>query len=151
MNIDVQAADDAVAERLADELARVADVASKQLVLPRELSVAVVDDAAMIELHRRSHGLATTTDALTYELDRDGDRVTEGEVIICLDVAHRQAAQRGHDVATELLLYALHGLLHLCGYDDTTDTLYRQMHALEDNLLDQAGFGRPFASGSAVG
>ncbi len=113
--------------------------------LPAEVHVTVVDDGEMIALHAR-HGDATTTDVMSFETDHHEGRVTEGEVVVCLDVARRQAAERGHDVRTELLLYAVHGLLHLCGYDDLDDESHAAMHAAEDDWLEAAGFGRPYAS-----
>ena len=122
---------------------------------PRTLSVAVVDDATMGGLHERFLNLAGPTDVLTFELDHDADgRVTEGEVVICFGEATRQAAERGHAVGVELLLYALHGLLHLAGYDDLDDAAYERMHAKEDAVLTALGIGPVFrrdAGGDAGG
>ena len=148
MEIDVEApSDPAVAQSLREDLQAIVRVAAERFALPDVLHVAVVDDAAMIEVHRRSHGEATVTDAVTYELDRDeAGRVTEGDVIVCLDEARRQAATRGHSDRLELLLYAVHGLLHLCGHDDLDEASYEAMHAAEDELLVAAGFGKAFAA-----
>ena len=118
---------------------------------PRTLSVAVVDDATMSDLHERFLGVAGPTDVLTFELDRDAaDRVSEGEVVICLGEAARQAAALGHAVEDELLLYALHGLLHLSGYDDRDECAYRRMHAKEDEVLDALGVGPVFRRGTSA-
>jgi len=46
----------------------------------------------------------------------------------------------------ELLLYALHGMLHLCGFDDRTDRGFRTMHRREDDILTALGFGPVFAA-----
>ena len=117
---------------------------------PRTLSVAVVDDATMAELHERFLGVAGPTDVLTFELDHDAaGRVSEGEVVICLGEATRQAAGRGHGVAEELLLYAVHGLLHLSGYDDRDADAYERMHAAEDDLLAKVGVGAVFRPGAS--
>jgi probable rRNA maturation factor len=70
--------------------------------------------------------------------------VTSGEVVLCVDEAARQAAEQGHTVAEELLLYAVHGLLHLCGYDDRTPADFAVMHAREDEILTHIGVGRLF-------
>ena len=110
---------------------------------PATLSVAVVDDATMAALHERFLGVAGPTDVLTFELghdDADG-RVTEGEVVVDADEAARQAAERGHRVEVELLLYALHGLLHLSGYDDLDPASHARMHAREDEVLEAIGVG----------
>ena len=64
---------------------------------------------------------------------------------------HAQAAAQRLNlkVADELLLYALHGILHLCGYDDRTPADYRRMHRLEDRILTQLGIGPIFAAPAA--
>ncbi|MGN6726072.1 MAG: rRNA maturation RNAse YbeY, partial [Tepidisphaeraceae bacterium] len=50
-----------------------------------------------------------------------------------------------HGVAQELLLYALHGVLHLSGYDDRTESDHRRMHRREDQILHRIGIGPLFA------
>ena len=118
---------------------------------PDALSLAVVDADAMAGLHERFLNIGGPTDVLTFELDHDADgRVTEGEVVICLDVAAEQAAERGHAVERELLLYAVHGLLHLSGHDDLTPIEHDAMHAREDELLEAVGVGRTFTCGDAA-
>jgi probable rRNA maturation factor len=116
----------------------------------RELSVAVVGDRKMAELHESFMGIAGPTDVLTFELDHDGrGRVTAGEVVVNVQEATRRAREHGVGVADELLLYAVHGLLHLSGYDDTTTSAYTKMHRKEDQILTKLGVGRVFARGEA--
>lgn len=111
------------------------------------LSVAIVDDATMSGIHERFLSVEGTTDVLTFELEHRPDgTVEEGEVVICFDEAVRQADERGHPVEEELLLYAVHGLLHLSGYDDRDPAAYDRMHAREDELLEAIGIGRRFRS-----
>jgi probable rRNA maturation factor len=113
---------------------------------PKELSVALVNDKRMSQLHEKFLNIAGPTDVLTFELDHDNKGVcTSGEVVVCVPEAERQAAERGIDVGDEVLLYALHGLLHLSGYDDKTDAAYRAMHRREDEILQQLGVGKTFA------
>src|SRR4051812_26343813 len=85
----------------------------------RELSVALVGDKRMAELHMQFMGLPGPTDVLTFpfEQDREG-RVLSGEVVVCVPEARRRSKAEGIPLQKELLLYALHGLLHLCGFDD---------------------------------
>lgn len=113
-----------------------------------ELSVMVVGDARMKRLHGEWMDLWTTTDCLTYDLSGlppGRRRRVEGEVVVCMDVARREAARRGHAPADELLLYALHGLLHLAGEDDLEPAAARRMHAREDRLLRAIGVGAVYA------
>ena len=113
---------------------------------PKELSVALVNDSRMSELHEQFLKIAGPTDVLTFELDHDAKgQCSSGEVVVCVPEAERQAAERGIDVSDEVLLYALHGLLHLSGYDDKTDAAYRAMHRREDEILQQLGVGKTFA------
>ena len=111
------------------------------------ISLVLVDDAEMGDLHKQYKNVRGTTDVLTFDLrddPADATQPVEGDIVLCLDEAARQARTRGHDTRTELLLYALHGLLHLLGFDDTTPRAFRKMHAKEDELLRAAGFGNVF-------
>jgi len=112
------------------------------------LSVAVVDDATMTELHSRYLNLAEPTDVLTFDLS-DGTESLEGEIVLCLDVAARESAARGHDLADEILLYAVHGCLHLLGYDDRTPADAKRMHSREDELLTMLGVGPVYRSATS--
>lgn len=112
---------------------------------PRHLNVALVGDVLMAGLHRRFLGIDGPTDVLTFPLEYDDrGRVLDGEIVICVPFARRAARARGTEPSDELLLYALHGALHLSGYDDTTPRGFRRMHAMEDAILDRVGVGPVF-------
>ncbi len=128
---------------LEQHLTRIAELAGIRQAM---ISVAIVDDATMTDLHDRYMSQPTTTDVLSFDLrDTPDADLLEGELVICLDEAARQAARRGRDTRLEVLLYAVHGLLHLAGYDDLTPEQSQQMHRREDELLMEAGFGPLFA------
>jgi len=111
-----------------------------------EMSLALVGDATMSEIHEQYLGVTGPTDVLTFELDQDRQgRVTHGEVVICVPEARRRARERRSAVRDELLLYALHGMLHLCGFDDRTDSGFRRIHRAEDEILTRLGVGPVFA------
>lgn len=131
------------------------------------LSVVIVDDDAIAQMHRRYLDVEGTTDVITFDLGGDapplppgegrGEGVSkaaachepkhhvDGELYLCLDEAIRRAEQFGHAVEAELLLYAVHGLLHLIGYDDHDPESHRIMHDTEDDLLTAIGVGPVFA------
>ncbi len=110
-----------------------------------ELSIALVGDARMSALHAQFMGIAGTTDVLTFPLDADRrGRALSGEVVVCVPEARRRVRENRGSVERELLLYALHGLLHLCGYDDRTGSGFRKMHRTEDMILTQLGVGPVF-------
>ena len=112
----------------------------------RELSLAIVGDRRMSLLHQQFMRINRPTDVLSFPLDSDRrGRVINAEIVICAPQARRQAAQRKIPLAHELLLYALHGMLHLSGFDDKTATQFRRMHRTEDKILTQLGIGATFA------
>jgi len=105
----------------------------------RELSIALVNDRDMSGLHLHFMSLPGPTDVLTFPMDQDS-----GEIIICVPEARRSAKQHGTEVRNELLLYAIHGMLHLCGMDDRTRRGFEQMHRMEDEILTRVGVGPVF-------
>ncbi len=98
------------------------------------LALRFVDDAEMARLNGRWRGKERTTDVLSFpiEVDEPGDELHLGDIAICLPVAERQAALAGHTLAQEVGELALHGLLHLVGYDHESDD--GEMAALELRL-----------------
>lgn len=98
------------------------------------VSFVFVDDRMMSECHGRFVGLPEPTDVLSFptdEPDPSGERDL-GDVIICTDQAVRQARVAGRGYIEELAVLALHGLLHLLGYDHDRDD--GEMFALERQL-----------------
>jgi probable rRNA maturation factor len=71
---------------------------------------------------------ATETDVITFPY---------GEILVCPAVARDRAAEYGLEVEQEVLLYALHGLLHLAGYDDKTPALAEEMASAQGRLLER--------------
>jgi rRNA maturation RNase YbeY len=112
---------------------------------PARISIALVGDRKMAAIHEKFRHVPGPTDVLTFELDHDArGRVTAAEVIICVPYAQREAKRRGIDVGHEILLYALHGVLHLSGYDDRTAKDHARMHKEEDRILRKIGIGAVF-------
>jgi len=106
------------------------------------LVVALVCDAKMRSLNRVFRGIDRSTDVLSfpagapiYSSDRSA-RIL-GDVVIATGVARRQASRAGHGVGIEVRRLALHGLLHVLGYDHEVDD--GQMMRLERRLLRKGG------------
>ncbi len=106
-----------------------------------QLNVVVLSDGRMADLHASYCGQAGSTDVLTFDLREDQDQPLMADVVVCLDRAVAESQQRGHDARDELLLYAVHGLMHLLGGDDHNEEGARKMHEREDELLTAAGVG----------
>lgn len=84
-----------------------------------DVSIAVVDDATIAQLHGEFLDDPTPTDVLSFVLD-DTPESFEGEVVVSAETAASSAPRYGNTPEDELLLYVIHGALHLVGYDDTT-------------------------------
>jgi len=82
----------------------------------------------MARVHGDFLGDPTETDVITFPY---------GEILVCPAVARDRAAEYGLKVEQEILLYALHGLLHLAGYDDTTSEAAKEMATAQARLLKQ--------------
>ncbi len=82
----------------------------------------------MARVHGDFLGDPTETDVITFPY---------GEILVCPAVAKDRAIEYRVEVEQEVLLYALHGLLHLTGYDDTTPKLAEEMSAAQTRLLKQ--------------
>ena len=116
-----------------------------------QLSIAVVGTRAMSTLHQRFMGQVGPTDVLTFDLGTElDDGHIEAEIVVCIDVARRNARSRGGTLKAareELALYLVHGILHLAGYDDHAPDDFAQMHRREDTLLRELRIGAVFREG----
>jgi probable rRNA maturation factor len=117
-----------------------------------ELSVLLVDTAAMADLHQRWLGEQGPTDVLAFPMDElrvpppgraGADRGADaadipsllGDVVLCPQVAAGQAAKAGHQLPDEFDLLCTHGILHLLGYDHAEPDEHATMFGLQDRLL----------------
>lgn len=99
-----------------------------------DLCVAIVSDRRMRALNRQFRGKDYATDVLSFPSEERGFM---GDIVIAAGVARRQARDAGHSIQTELRVLALHGLLHLLGYDHDADS--GKMARAEARLRKKAG------------
>ncbi len=99
-----------------------------------QISVAVVDDPAIARLHEEFLNDPDPTDVLSFVLERT-ERCLEGEVVASADTARANAKTYRATPEDELLRYAIHGTLHLVGYDDATPAGRGVMRKLERKYL----------------
>jgi probable rRNA maturation factor len=104
-----------------------------------KVTLALVDNAHIHRLNKQFLEHDEPTDVLTFPYTDLNSKLLEGEVVIGYEVATENAADRGHQLNWELLLYVIHGCLHLCGYDDTDDASVREIRAKERSYLVQLG------------
>ncbi len=107
-----------------------------------KISVALVDDAKIHELNRQFLNHDYPTDVITFPLGEEGG-FFHGEIVVSVDTAKAAAARLGWPVEHELLLYVIHGALHLVGYDDQDDDSIAKMRAAERRHLARFGLIPP--------
>lgn len=108
-----------------------------------EISVGVMNDQRMHELNLQFLKHDYPTDVLSFVLDHDDQRNSlDGEIIASSDYAAREAERYGWTMNDELLLYVIHGCLHLTGHDDTTEDAKQKMTAAEAKYLKHFGLER---------
>jgi len=98
------------------------------------MTIAIVPDGRVQQLNRRYRRTDAATDVLSFPSDERGYL---GDVVIAAGVARRQARQAGHSLQRELRVLALHGLLHLLGYDHERDA--GRMARVEARLRRRGG------------
>jgi len=111
--------------------------AAEAVLGARPVVVALVDDTTIAELHQRFLGIEGPTDVLSFP---------GGEIVVSADTARREAAARGIPALAELVLYVVHGALHLAGHDDRRPKARAKMRAAERRVLAQLGFGDVFGA-----
>lgn len=121
------------------------------------LSVSLVDNATIheINLHHLQHDYPT--DVISFQLDwthpnshtpgsgadgRSADAHIEGEIVVSIEYGRAEAQRLGWELQSELTLYLVHGMLHICGYDDLDPAEKRLMRAREVAVLSRLGLPR---------
>lgn len=128
-----------------DYLNEVLDYAIKKLnVLNSVFDVIFVDDEEMHELNKKYRGIDRTTDVLSFALNDNKHIETEvislGDIFISIPKMKSQAIEYGHSEKRELSFLALHGLLHLLGYDHTLGKKEEEeMFGLQKEILNDLG------------
>jgi probable rRNA maturation factor len=104
--------------------------------------VAVVDDARIRDLNRRYLDHDEPTDVLSFDLADENGRL-EGDVVVSAEMAERAATRLLWPAGDELLLYVIHGILHLVGYDDLDVPSRTDMRRRERHYLARFGLHPP--------
>ncbi|MBN1972352.1 MAG: rRNA maturation RNase YbeY [Sedimentisphaerales bacterium] len=108
-----------------------------------EISVVVVDNAEFKKINHQFLRRKSLSDCLSFDLSDDNESGSPKnfELIINGQMAVRQANLRGHSAEAELALYITHGLLHNFNFDDLEPVKAEIMHAKEDEILQELGYG----------
>ncbi len=114
------------------------------------ISVAFVDNARIHAINRTHLDHDWPTDVISFPLSDRDDPELAGELVISTEMASSCAIERNIRPLDELALYVVHGLLHLCGYDDQSDQDVQMMRTREHELLVAAGVKNPFLDRSPL-
>jgi len=124
---------------------------------PCEASITLTDNESIKELNREHRGIDKATDVLSFpsieydngepqiqpgDMDPDSGQIFLGDIIISVEKAFEQAQSFAHSVDRELTFLAVHGILHLLGYDHETENEEKLMFSIQENILNEMGLFR---------
>lgn len=117
-----------------------------------EMSLSFVDKNEIQEINRDYRGKDVPTDVISFALNDETDEIeilgleeeinTLGDVIICVEIAKEQAQEYNHSYDREIGFLAVHGLLHLLGYDHMEEEEEKIMFSKQEEILEQFGLRR---------
>ncbi|MCU5746388.1 rRNA maturation RNase YbeY [Staphylococcus sp. SQ8-PEA] len=114
-----------------------------------ELSVTFTDKEEIQQINNTYRNKNKVTDVISFAFEEDDQEIVGGEmprvlgdIIICTDVAVEQSQEFGHSLDRELGFLALHGFLHLLGYDHMTEEDEREMFGRQEAILSEFGLNR---------
>ena len=124
------------------------DFALKYLKLKKVIfNIIFVDDTYIHNLNKEYRGIDRPTDVISFALEDDQSFIKTdfkvlGDIYISLDTAKKQAEEYQHSLKREISFLAIHGLLHLLGYDHMKKEDEEKMFALQELILNEAGIKR---------
>lgn len=126
--------------------------ATEQLEGRPEVSITFMTDSEIQKINAEYRGKDVPTDVISFALEEmsEGEVAIVGEnlptvlgdILISVETAQNQAAEYGHEFNRELGFLALHGFLHLLGYDHMTEEEEKVMFGKQKEILDSFGLGR---------
>ncbi|WP_309109550.1 rRNA maturation RNase YbeY [Pseudomonas sp. Q2-TVG4-2] len=148
IELDVQcASNDAVPDET--DLRRWCELALRQRSADSELTIRLVDEAEGRELNRTWRQKDYATNVLSFPADVPDELLDIpllGDLVICVPVVEREAAEQGKAPQAHWAHLVIHGCLHLLGYDHIDDDEAEEMESLERQLLAELGHADPYAT-----
>lgn len=138
----------AIPDQLQARLLKAAGLILQEYNLERgDVGIILTDNEALHKLNRQYRGLDAPTDVLSFAMLDPGlladasasqdEELVVGDIYISMEKAEQQAREAGHPLHREILILAVHGLLHLIGYDHADDEEYTAMQKRETEILSQ--------------
>jgi probable rRNA maturation factor len=156
MNLVVDFLDEtnAVLDQQMEEIEKLLNFAATKLAIEEgsEVSVTFVTNERIQEINREYRNKDSVTDVISFALEERGEGEVEligadlprvlGDIIISIAKAEEQAKDYGHSFMREFGFLAVHGFLHLLGYDHMTEEQEQEMFTLQKEILDEYGLKR---------
>ena len=111
----------------------------------KEFNIIFVDEDEIKRINKEFRNIDKVTDVISFALIDDTEIVQTneiGDVFICVEKALQQAIEYGHSARREFAFLAVHGYLHLCGYDHQTKEEEKVMFELQEKILEGANIRR---------
>ncbi|MGG0050641.1 rRNA maturation RNase YbeY [Bacillus atrophaeus] len=152
--IDIIDETESVAEEMLKEVEKLLQFAAEREGVQdqAEVSVTIVTNDEIQQINKEYRGKDTPTDVISFALEEEGEDEVEivgvemppvlGDIIISADRTREQAEEYGHSFLRELGFLAVHGFLHLLGYDHMTKEQEEEMFTKQKDLLDNYGLTR---------
>ncbi|MCY8521921.1 rRNA maturation RNase YbeY [Bacillus atrophaeus] len=152
--IDIIDETESVAEEMLKEVEKLLQYAAEREGVQdqAEVSVTIVTNDEIQQINKEYRGKDTPTDVISFALEEEGEGEVEivgaemppvlGDIIISADRTKEQAEEYGHSFLRELGFLAVHGFLHLLGYDHMTKEQEEEMFTKQKDLLDNYGLTR---------
>ncbi len=124
------------------KIKKVVKVVLNKEVRSAKVSIAFVDNEEIKRLNERFLGSNEVTDVITFPLNNKED-ILSGEIVISVETAVQVANRKNSNVEGEIILYLVHGILHLLGYNDNNKKNATIMHEKESEILAFLGYNVP--------
>lgn len=112
-----------------------------------EISILICDNESIHALNKEYRGIDAPTDVLSFALNEGEDDVPEeepalGDIVISMERAEEQAKEFGHSKEREVAYLAVHGFLHILGYDHQVEEDKKKMRTAEEAILGACNLSR---------
>ncbi len=127
------------------EYQKVIDRLFKNINSKKTFNIIFVDENEIRRINKEFRKIDKVTDVISFALIDDKDLVQTnelGDIFICVEKAIAQSEEYGHSKEREFAFLAVHGYLHLCGYDHQTPEEEKEMFSLQEEILTKAGITR---------
>ena len=140
------------AQPQAESTVRAAIVAAAAMLAEAdgEVSVVLTDDAAIQTLNREWRGFDKPTNVLSFPAAKAGGAGLLGDIVIAYETLSRECADEDRAFLHHLAHIAVHGFLHLVGYDHQTDSQAEEMEGLESEIMLGLAMPDPYLDSSVV-